>query len=841
MITIKKDVGEIITNTNASSNFTIKPNGKAFKVLIDGLYTDKIQSVTREIWSNALDSHIMAGNPDEPFEVSFPSRFDPTFRVRDFGVGLRHDDVVGLYSTMFESTKEDTNDQTGKFGIGSKSPFAYTDSFSVVSVFNGHKNYYTALLNVDGIPAIHHLHHEIVDERNGVEVSFPVRNEDIYIFQEAAKRVSIGFKVKPIVKEDTKFVWPTSYSSVLGSGVYAHMGSVVYPVDIDILKQELGKEQYSHYKVTEEFLKSMEGSLTVFEIEMGGLEISPTRESLSYGRNDPTTETILSAIEKRYESVHKDVQALIDSYPSAYMAYNNLYIIKNRTDGYGLVEDSFYLKAMSYYESKDVEKLKDLIYWVKTLYGRFFYHVGRNQSSIGFTGSIPVWRGKYALYDNVCMRFGKYSDLRFSDIRTHATYKKAIQTNIKTHHILQTPNSYEVFDKKTIFYIVDRTNDEKAKKSQVYAKNKRIRETINIINSNIDKETLEKHYYEYVEYYGPESLINFIDCLNLAYVEGVDYELVDLENVELTKEQIEKSKKAFGDTSVPSQPIPVAIIYFKNKYNNVEMLNSTHYYFSENSFSVPYGSNNNTCGFDYENEPDVPYIIVENSMYNQHPYMYNTKNFQKLCEMLVIEYDMPIIVMAPNNFKKFGKKFTNYTHIEDLDLTFILERAIKDNVDYRCLSVYMHKDVEDVSSFCFLDKTVNKNFTIGDLVYFSDSNIVSKHNRIFHDIITTKKEISKEYSKYINELEDFKNSIELFEYIKKFEKYKSFDKQTAVTEHPLKPRMDNLLDQLSNIENEIFSKYSMLKYIFSRKGVRMLKESDFDNIVIYLKQHSEVI
>mgnify|MGYP000694507503 CR=1 FL=1 len=117
-------------------SFTIEANGKAFRTLIDGLYSNKIQAVCRELSSNAQDSHIDAGQT-RPFEVSIPTSLDPVFRVRDFGTSLSHEDVMFLYTRIFKSTKETTNDQTGALGLGSKSPFAYTDTFSVVAYLNG--------------------------------------------------------------------------------------------------------------------------------------------------------------------------------------------------------------------------------------------------------------------------------------------------------------------------------------------------------------------------------------------------------------------------------------------------------------------------------------------------------------------------------------------------------------------------------------------------------------------------------------------------------------------------------------------------------------------------------
>lgn len=186
-------------NVGETNEFTIKANGKAFRALISTLYENKVQSIVREIWSNALDAHIAAGNEDRPFLVTFPTMFNPTFIVRDFGVSLEHHEVMKLYTTVFESTKEDTNDATGKFGLGSKSPFAYTDTFSVCAIKDGQKRFYSAVIGKTGIPAIHFLGSEPTSEENGVEVSFPIKTDDIRAFRNAALRVSHGFSVKPEV------------------------------------------------------------------------------------------------------------------------------------------------------------------------------------------------------------------------------------------------------------------------------------------------------------------------------------------------------------------------------------------------------------------------------------------------------------------------------------------------------------------------------------------------------------------------------------------------------------------------------------------------------------------
>jgi len=307
---------QITTATSESRDFTIKANGKAFRILIDGLYENKTQSIVREIWSNALDSHAAAGIPERPFEVVFPSMFNPVFSVRDFGTSLSHEDMMHLYSTVFESTKEDTNAAVGKFGLGSKSPFAYTDTFSVTAVMDGEKRYYSALISEDGVPQIHFMGREDSDEENGIEVSFPIETRDIRPFCEAAKRVSHGFDVKPDVKshEDDNFTgWPELPILSEGDGwkllsgniegyssrAYAKMGCVLYPINVDAIDGLSTSE------------RALLQSTMIIEFPVGDLEINASREALSYGSKDPTS----ASIQKR---IRKIVDEMIASFLTQY-------------------------------------------------------------------------------------------------------------------------------------------------------------------------------------------------------------------------------------------------------------------------------------------------------------------------------------------------------------------------------------------------------------------------------------------------------------------------------------------------------------------------------------------
>jgi hypothetical protein len=270
------------------ADFTIKADAKAFDILINGLYSDKIRAIIRETWSNAYDSHCAAGIPDRPFFSHLPERFDATYSVRDFGVSLTHEQVMHLYTSVFTSTKEDTNSQVGKFGLGSKTPFAYVDSFSVTAILDGEKRVYNAFKDERRIPRIALFVREPTDEENGLEISFAVKQQDIGAFNSAAHRVALGFDVVPDnnlgiqkVELDVAFegngwkvVKPDWRSGLQGALV--RQGCVLYPVDKNAL--DAVKQSEAVASLTEETI--------IIDMPIGTVDITPSRESLSY---DPIT------------------------------------------------------------------------------------------------------------------------------------------------------------------------------------------------------------------------------------------------------------------------------------------------------------------------------------------------------------------------------------------------------------------------------------------------------------------------------------------------------------------------------------------------------------------------
>lgn len=235
----------IVSNVGEIGEFRIRNSAKAFNILSSGLYANKIRAVIRELSCNAVDSHAAAGRKDVPFDVHLPNQLEPHFSIRDYGTGLNHEQIVNIYTTYFESTKTSSNEFIGALGLGSKSPFSYTDNFTVTATKDGRRGIYTAFINEQGVPSIALMMEEETSDANGVEVKFSVNDRsDFDKFRQEARNVYKYFSLLPVVTGNSQFTFETvEYESRdIIPGVHATkigatrsvavMGNIAYPIDL---------------------------------------------------------------------------------------------------------------------------------------------------------------------------------------------------------------------------------------------------------------------------------------------------------------------------------------------------------------------------------------------------------------------------------------------------------------------------------------------------------------------------------------------------------------------------------------------------------------------------------
>lgn len=296
-----------LSEIGAVSDFKIKASSKAFNILSSSLYANKIRAIVRELSTNAYDSHVAAKKASEPFHVHLPSALEPWFSIRDYGVGLNDDEVNKIYTTYFESTKTGSNDFVGALGLGSKSPFSYTENFSVTAIKDGMKRIYTAFVNDIGVPAIAKMSEISTEEPSGVEIKFAVSNSsDFYKFKQEAEQVYKHFEIKPTISGDSTFKIPDigfNKKDII-PGVHtltyrqsqsiAVMGNVAYPINVPNSEQNLGS------------LRHLLDCDLYIRFEIGDLDFQASREGLSY---IPST---IAKIKEKLREINKQIYKEIE-------------------------------------------------------------------------------------------------------------------------------------------------------------------------------------------------------------------------------------------------------------------------------------------------------------------------------------------------------------------------------------------------------------------------------------------------------------------------------------------------------------------------------------------------
>lgn len=322
--------------------FSIAGNAKAFDILSSKMYTDVHLAIVRELSTNASDSHTDAGCADKPFDVHLPNALEPWFMIRDYGTGLSPENVENVYTTYFKSTRSTSDDFTGCMGLGSKSPFAYTDQFTIVSNWNGRKYTYSAFKNEASCPSLALLSDVETDEANGLELRISIKPGDAQLFVKAAQRVYTFFKVRPnIVGAQINFDWKpdmetpdfalyTNANNLLSSRVNVVMGQVCYSVD--------------QYKVRNPFANN---AIVVVQVPMGSCSIAASREELHY--DDKTLETVNAALAAAADIARAELESRVENEGSLMHKLRALAKFRNMIQGLSI-------KGVSSIESSETGK-----------------------------------------------------------------------------------------------------------------------------------------------------------------------------------------------------------------------------------------------------------------------------------------------------------------------------------------------------------------------------------------------------------------------------------------------------------------------------------------------------
>lgn len=190
----ESNVQEVSKNA-VSTGFSIEINESMFQMLTSKVYNDPILAVIREWSTNACDACVVA-KKEVKYDVHLPTESELYFYVRDYGTGLHPDDIVGLFSNLGASTKRNSNELNGTFGIGRMAGLAVSSGFSVESFYEG-TAYSYAISVQNGVPVTINLGQQKTNEPNGLKLSVSVEVDDVCHYISKAKNLYKFFDHKP--------------------------------------------------------------------------------------------------------------------------------------------------------------------------------------------------------------------------------------------------------------------------------------------------------------------------------------------------------------------------------------------------------------------------------------------------------------------------------------------------------------------------------------------------------------------------------------------------------------------------------------------------------------------
>jgi Histidine kinase-, DNA gyrase B-, and HSP90-like ATPase len=180
MIIADKKTNNVVSGFDSTA-FKIDSNNMV-KVLsmLSKLYKNPFAFIT-EIVSNSWDSHIEADCPGVPIEIELNKNVsgENYLCFKDWGVGMSPDRINNIYCNYGSSTKSDTNDLIGNFGIGSKSFFAYTDKKYISTVYNNIQYEYIVYKNEADQPSITLLSEKNTTEKNRTFITVFIESKDV--------------------------------------------------------------------------------------------------------------------------------------------------------------------------------------------------------------------------------------------------------------------------------------------------------------------------------------------------------------------------------------------------------------------------------------------------------------------------------------------------------------------------------------------------------------------------------------------------------------------------------------------------------------------------------------
>jgi hypothetical protein len=294
------------------------------------IYSNIPRVVIQEIASNARDAHREIGQK-RPIRIKLPNRLDHSLQIRDFGPGITPVRMHDIFKQYGNSTKRGDNKQTGGFGIGSKVPFGYTDTFTIRTITNENNNLvlreYSAVKGLDRKLELFELGKPVIinpndvntpadDKHTGTTIIVDIKYDDFHEFKKWAISITewwgeerpeiTGVTPIPDYQNHQVAYEQPGWKLLLHNNIrpIICVDGIPYPIEWPSLNIPYGDDIYR-----------LENTPLVLYFGVGELSLALSREAIQY--DNPTRKKITD----RFQEVHNWMKVKLEQELSACLTY----------------------------------------------------------------------------------------------------------------------------------------------------------------------------------------------------------------------------------------------------------------------------------------------------------------------------------------------------------------------------------------------------------------------------------------------------------------------------------------------------------------------------------------
>ena len=304
-----------------SESFEIGDTRVIMEILRGKIYSDPIHIICQEIMSNARDAHREVGKDNVPIEVHIPNSLDKSLHIRDYGPGIDPKRMSEIFLKYGNSTKRGDDIQTGGYGLGAKTPFAYSDTFTIITVCPDEDNPakfirrdYIAHIDETGYGAVSIVREEETDDSQGTTIIVPVKDPDSYQFKMSVEKVSRNWDVRPKVFPEGELTWIEpeficrESDWALEKAGQSYGGNNAKAV-VDGIEYDIDGSHFSSHLLRYKFL---------LYFDVGDVAITATREKLDYHKK--TKKAIRDRLKKIKQELNGVIEKALENCPNLWEA-----------------------------------------------------------------------------------------------------------------------------------------------------------------------------------------------------------------------------------------------------------------------------------------------------------------------------------------------------------------------------------------------------------------------------------------------------------------------------------------------------------------------------------------